>query len=120
MEKPAAVNTPLWPTDEARELSRLRAIIRLAIYDLGVGAPDMALIALRKAGVQEGELPLWTKLTPGTRVRYKGEERVVTSLIRAEIAPSGYLVEMDGDGKGISGAANRTGYVCASQVEVVT
>lgn len=39
------------------EIARLCAIIRLAIWDLELKRPDMALLCLRKAGVKESPLP---------------------------------------------------------------
>ena len=43
-------------TDKDLELSRLRAIIRMAILDLNSNKPDLALICLRYAGVEEIEI----------------------------------------------------------------
>ena len=39
------------------ELSRLRAIIRQAIWDIEVGRPDMVLECLRMSHIDESPLP---------------------------------------------------------------
>lgn len=56
----------------------------------------------------------------GDHVRYRGELRVVTSVIRSGIAPSGWLVECDGpeDAHGIMAAPRRTGLMDAGNFEV--
>ena len=41
----------------AMELSRLQAIIRQAIWDLELKRPEMALLALRYAHIEEAPLP---------------------------------------------------------------
>lgn len=57
----------------------------------------------------------------GQKAVFDGAERTVTSVIRSDIAPSGYLVECDGptDAQGISGAPNRTGLRDASNFTAI-
>ncbi len=54
----------------------------------------------------------------GQRVWFEGKARTVTMVIRADIAPSGYLVECDGfEEPGHVYTAERTGLVDASRIQ---
>lgn len=52
-----ALKAPARPEVADTEHARLRAIIRQAIWDLELKRPDMAIIALRYAGVEESAIP---------------------------------------------------------------